>query len=81
MNQNGGFALNQGGGMGVQMSLTYRDQLFMAPLARRAKPQLPDRQDFGGHGIGRSPRFAPGWWLTGVAAFYIAVALLCIFLL
>jgi hypothetical protein len=58
------------------MSLTYRDQIFMAPIARPAKREDP-------HSIGRSPRFAPGWWLMAVAIFYVAVAVaaLCIFVL
>jgi hypothetical protein len=33
------------------------------------------------HGIGRSPRFAPGWWLAGTALFYLAIGLLCIYAL
>jgi hypothetical protein len=57
------------------MSLTYRDQIFMAPLAGSSKrEECP-------HSIGRSPRFAPGWWLMAVAIFYVAVAALCIFVL
>ena len=59
------------------MSLTYREQVFLAPLARRHKSAQADDP----HGIGRSPRFLPGWWLAGVAVFYVAVAALCIFLL
>jgi len=59
------------------MSLTYRQQIFIAPLARRRKNAREDDP----HGIGRSPRFVPGWWLTGVAVFYTAVAALCIFVL
>lgn len=59
------------------MSLTYRDQIFMAPLAR---PRRSEREE-DPHGIGRSPRFVPGWWIMGVATFYIAVAALCIFVL
>ncbi len=60
------------------MAMTYHDQVFLAPLARRGKS--PDRQPpkFENHGIGRSPRFAPGWWLAGVGLFYAAVALICI---
>ncbi|MEP6831402.1 MAG: hypothetical protein ABI963_13760 [Rhizomicrobium sp.] len=61
------------------MSLTYRDQIFMAPIARPAKREPSERED--PHGIGRSPRFAPGWWLMGVAIFYVAIAALCIFVL
>ena len=57
------------------MSLTYREQIFLAPLARRRKNSREEDP----HGIGRSPRFLPGWWLAGVAAFYIAVAAICIF--
>ncbi|MES2253403.1 MAG: hypothetical protein V4559_00030 [Pseudomonadota bacterium] len=60
------------------MSLTYRDQIFMTPLARRHDRRTGNDEE---HGIGRSPRFAPGLWLTGAAIFYIAVAALCIFLL
>jgi hypothetical protein len=59
------------------MSLTYRDQIFMAPLARRQP--VTREEDY--HGIGRSPRFVPGWWIAGVTAFYVAVAALCIFVL
>jgi hypothetical protein len=59
------------------MSLTYRQQIFMAPLSRRRK--ITREED--PHGIGRSPRFVPGWWLVGVGAFYAAVAALCIFVL
>jgi hypothetical protein len=62
------------------MSMTYHDQVFLAPLSRskkaRGKKELQDD-----HGIGRSPRFAPGWWLAGVAFFYAAIALICIFVL
>jgi len=59
------------------MSLTYREQIFMAPLARRRRMEHEDDP----HGIGRSPRFVPGWWLAGAAAFYTGVAVLCIFVL
>lgn len=59
------------------MSLTYRDQVFLAPLARRPKKERENEL----HGIGRSPRFVPGWWLAGAAIFYVAVAALCIFVL
>lgn len=59
------------------MSLTYREQIFIAPLARRRKNIFEDDA----HGIGRSPRFVPGWWLASVAVFYTAVAALCIFVL
>ena len=58
------------------MSLTYRDQVFLAPLARRRREREDDP-----HGIGRSPRFVPGWWLAGAASFYVAIAALCIFVL
>ena len=58
------------------MSLTYRDQVFLAPLARRVRKREDDP-----HGIGRSPRFVPGWWLAGAAIFYVAIAALCIFVL
>ena len=60
------------------MSTTYHDKAFSIPLARRkrAKPALEDN-----HGIGRSPRFVPGWWLVATAVFYVAVALICIFFL
>jgi hypothetical protein len=65
------------------MSLTYRDRLHLAPLARRTKASgakllVPDGDDYG---IGRSPRFAPGWWLTGAAICYAAIALFCILVL
>lgn len=56
------------------MSLTYRQQILIAPRRHDAREDDP-------HGIGRSPRFLPGWWLAGVAAFYTAVAALCIFVL
>ena len=60
------------------MSMTYHDQVFLAPLSRRKKsPKEPQ----GDHDIGRSPRFAPGWWLAGVMFFYTAIALVCIFVL
>jgi hypothetical protein len=59
------------------MSLTYREQIFLAPLAGRRK----NAHEEDPHGIGQSPRFLPGWWLAGVATFYIAVAALCIFVL
>ncbi len=69
------------------MSMTYYDQVFIAPLACRAKSALKSRPDNAKrdqnraaeeHGIGRSPRFAPGWWLAGTALFYAAVAVICI---
>jgi len=60
------------------MSLTYRDQVFLAPLARRRRECTREDDP---HGIGRSPRFILGWWLVGVTAFYAAVAALCIFVL
>ena len=66
------------------MSMTYHDQVFYAPLSRRnpsSKKPPSSKKRYEDHGIGRSPRFAPGWWLTGVAVFYAAVALLCIFVL
>lgn len=62
------------------MSLTYREQVYLVPPARRPGGQGRNGEDFN-HGIGRSPRFAPGWWLLGVAFFYLAVALICIFAL
>lgn len=60
------------------MSMTYQDKIFLAPVARRkrAKPEPMDE-----HGIGRSPRFVPGWWLVATALFYVAVAMICIFFL
>jgi len=61
------------------MSLTFRDQTYLGPPARRSNGR--DSAENLDHGIGRSPRFAPGWWLTGAAAFYAGVALLCIFAL
>jgi hypothetical protein len=61
--------------------MAYHDKIFLAPIAKRKgakhKPANPDDE----HGIGRSPRFVPGWWLVATAAFYIAVALVCIFFL
>ena len=60
------------------MSMTFPDQVFLAPPARRKKSPKESYED---HGIGRSPRFAPGWWLMGVAIFYVAIGLLCIFFL
>lgn len=55
--------------------MTYRDKIVLAPAANRkkAKPEPVDDQ-----GIGRSPRFLPGWWLAATAAFYVFVALICI---
>jgi len=59
------------------MSMTYHDKIFLAPAKRKsAKPAGADD-----HGIGRSPRFASGWWLAATAIFYAAVALACVFLL
>lgn len=60
------------------MSMTYHDQVFLAPLARGGKPPKTPPDD---HDIGRSPRLAPGWWLAAVAIFYTAIALICIFVL
>ena len=56
------------------MSLAYRQPIFVVPRGKNARADDP-------HGIGRSPRFMPGWWIAGVAAFYTAVAALCIFVL
>ncbi len=56
------------------MSVTCQDPVF--PAARRHKPKAAPADP---HDIGRSPRFAPGWWLAGTALFYIAVILVCIF--
>jgi hypothetical protein len=53
------------------MSLIHYDRIFLVPPPRR--PQE--------HGIGRSPRFAPGWWLAGTAIVYAAVALICFLVL
>lgn len=60
------------------MSMTYHDKVFLAPLKKRQKsrPQTADE-----HGIGRSPRFAPGWWLAATAVFYVGVALVCVIFL
>jgi hypothetical protein len=59
------------------MSMTYHDKIVLAPAKREgAKPA--SRDDYG---IGRSPRFASGWWLTVTAIFYAVVALVCIFML
>jgi hypothetical protein len=60
------------------MSLTHYDRAFLVPPPRRGKP-APRLQEE--HGIGRSPRFMPGWWLAGTAIFYVAVALICILVL
>ena len=60
------------------MSMTYHDKIFLAPAAKRKNAQ-PDLVD--DHGIGRSPRFVPGWWLVVTAVFYVAVALVCILFL
>jgi hypothetical protein len=60
------------------MSMTYHDQVFLAPLARHKNAPKEPQDD---HGIGRSPRIAPGWWLAGVVFFYAAIALICIFVL
>jgi hypothetical protein len=62
------------------MSLTFREQIYLVPPARRGG-ETDRRGDDLPHGIGRSPHFAPGWWLLGVAVFYLAVALICIFAL
>ena len=60
------------------MSMTYHDKIFLAPTAkyRKAKAEPVDE-----HGIGRSPRFVPGWWLMATAVFYVSVALICFFFL
>ena len=60
------------------MSMTYHDKLFAVPAAKRKKAR-PEAVD--DHGIGRSPRFMPGWWIAGTALFYIGVALICILFL
>ncbi len=60
------------------MSMTYHDKIFLAPLAKRAKPEPEPILDYG---IGRSPRFVPGWWLVATGMFYAAVALVCVFFL
>ena len=60
------------------MSMTYHDKVFLAPLVRRAKPEPGPADDYG---IGRSPRFVPGWWLAATGLFYAAVALVCVFFL
>lgn len=60
------------------MTQTYRDQIFLVPLARARRSSTCEADP---HGIGRSPRFVAGWWLAGVAVFYAAVAALCIFVL
>lgn len=58
------------------MSMTYHDKLFLAPLAKHKKTAPVDE-----YGIGRSPRFLPGWWLAATVIFYAAVALVCILFL
>jgi len=65
------------------MSLTYRDPLRIAPPGQGAKSARGKRpcQDGDDLGIGRSPRFVPGWWLTGAAICYAAIALFCILVL
>lgn len=57
------------------MFMTYHDKIFLVPLARRGKAE-PDE-----HGIGRSPRFPPGWWLLATGLFYAAIALVCVIFL
>ena len=60
------------------MSMTYHDKIFLAPGVKRKAVNA----DMGNeHGIGRSPRFLPGWWLVATGIFYVAVALICIFFL
>jgi hypothetical protein len=61
------------------MSMTYHDKIFLAPVAKRQKKARPEPVDE--HGIGRSPRFLPGWWIAATALFYVAVALICFFFL
>jgi hypothetical protein len=68
------------------VALTYHDRIFLAPVAPKPKSGPKSRKQneiFEGdlHGIGRSPRFAPGWWLAGTALAYLAIGLLCIFAL
>ena len=60
------------------MSMTYHDKFFTAPAPHRKKARPEPADD---HGIGRLPRFVPGWWLVATAVFYVAVALICIFFL
>jgi hypothetical protein len=60
------------------MSMTYHDKVFLAPLVRRTKPKPEPADDYG---IGRSPRFVPGWWLAATGLFYAAVTLVCVFFL
>lgn len=60
------------------MSMTYHDKIFLAPIAKR-KAANTDLDD--DHGIGRSPRFVPGWWLVATGVFYVAVAFICILFL
>jgi hypothetical protein len=55
--------------------MSYHDKVFLAPLAGRWRPARKPEDE---HGIGRSPRFVPGWWLAGAALFYVAVAVVCI---
>ena len=56
------------------MSLTHYDRVLLVPPRRRHPAPIPPEE----HGIGRSPRFTPGWWLAGTAIFYAVVTLICI---
>jgi hypothetical protein len=56
------------------MVLTHYDRVFLVPPQRQRPAPTPPEEP----GIGRSPRFAPGWWLAGTAIFYAAVAMVCI---
>jgi hypothetical protein len=60
------------------MSVTQYDRVFLVPPSRRGRPKPKPPED---HGIGRSPHFAPGWWLAGTAIFYVAVAVICVLVL
>jgi hypothetical protein len=64
--------------------MTYHDKIFLAgpiPKLKGAKHKPANSQPDDEHGIGRSPRFVPGWWLVATGIFYVAVAFVCILFL
>ena len=81
MNPNAGLCVESGlrrGKVESPVSMSYHDKIFLAPLAERRRPARKQEDE---HGIGRSPRFVPGWWLAGAALFYAAVAMVCVLIL
>ena len=61
-----------------QLFLSRYERAHLASPSRRGRPAPNPPEE---HGIGRSPRFTPGWWLAGTAIFYVAVALICVLVL